>query len=458
MKRTLSLHKTTKKPFILFERKPRSNSSGLGIYYVQFRCENSKSNWTTAKSTGTSNYNEAMMTAWQWYSSGKIPDRVNAKKANNRSFQLETVLCALRDGSFKTEELRKIVEILDSVYGIKGGVIPNTAASMKVKTYMTDFWDFEKSAYLHEKKMSCKEFHKGHIIMMQMVIRKFWIPKFGEREIGSITKKELQEWLWELKDTKFDVGQKTVKMQHLSQSYINRILSAGIQALKYAYENKLISNNCFTGITYLKPNPKQKGILSLEQAEQLFKRDWGHTTSKLANQLAMLTGLRLGEILALKVKDLADDKIFVRHSFSVYDGLKSTKNGKERIVPASTVLIDSLKKQAITNPYGQGDEGYIFWSTTNPDKPFDKKIWGYELRKQLKEMGIDYKDISFHSWRHFFSTHIEPHLKQSDLQKVTGHLTNRMLKHYADHQTETAVSNVSKAVEEILLPLASLAS
>lgn len=81
-----STPKTYSNPFYIYLRKPRSKL-GKPIYYVQFKCENSKSTMTTAKSTGTSNYAEAIQIAWKWYSSEKIPIRINGKKAKDKSFQ-----------------------------------------------------------------------------------------------------------------------------------------------------------------------------------------------------------------------------------------------------------------------------------------------------------------------------------------------------------------------------------
>ncbi len=457
MKRTIATKKSQKNPFRLYLRQPRNGSKQEPIFYVQFRTENSKRYWTTGKSTGVTNQTEATMIAWKWCSNGNIPDRINAKISENHSIQLETVLAALRNANFKQNELALILQTMEEVYDVKGGIIPDTVASIKVKDYMTEFWNFETSPYLREKEMSGKTYYKNHVITMEEIIRKFWLPKYGEREIGSFTKMELQDWLWQLKEEKFDIGQKIPKIRNLSHVYLNRILSAGIQPLKFAYKHQLIKNDCFTGFCYLSPNPKRKKILTLDQAKKLFERHWNHPTAKLGNQVAMLTGLRIGEILALTLADLGKNEIYIRHNFAVNDGLKCPKNGEIRTVPASSKLLNLLRKQAHTNPYGQGNKGFIFWSTTNPKKPFDKKIWGYHLKTQLKEMGIEEADeITFHSWRHFFSTYIEPHLSHSELQKITGHLDEKMLEHYADHETEVAVEHVGKIVEELLLPLAGL--
>jgi integrase len=457
MKKSTASRKNHKTPFTLYRRSAYSSCGNPGIFYVQFKSADSKNYYTTAKSTGTTDETKAMMIAWQWYSSGNIPDRINKKESETHGMQLETVLAILRNNQLKPNELQQILATLKSVYKIEGGVVPNTSASIKVKDYFVKFWDPEKSEYLHEQKMSGKPVRNGHIQMMQQLVKNFWLPAFGEREIGSFTKKEIQAWLWKLQETKVTVSQKSNAPETLSHGYANRIVSAGVRALRYAYENKLITNDCFTGINYLQLNPKAREILTEEQATKLFHKKWAHDNSKLANQVAMLTGLRQGEIEALRLCDLEEDKIRIRHNFARHDGLKCPKNGHERTVPASHELIALLRKQAAGNPHHQGENGFIFWSTTNPDKPFDGKVWRMQLQEELRKDSVEnYKNITFHAWRHFFSTYIEPQLTHSDLQKVTGHLTEKMLEHYADHETETALKNVNTAIEKILLPMSGL--
>ncbi|WP_041610459.1 hypothetical protein [Treponema brennaborense] len=104
---------------------------------------------------------------------------------------------------------------------------------------------------------------------MRNIVKNFWLPKYGNHEIGSFTKQELQKWLWDIKVTDYDKGQKKPKVGKLSHVYVNRILRAGLQPLKYAYQNQLIKNDCFTGFNFLSDNPKKKQILTLEQAEKL---------------------------------------------------------------------------------------------------------------------------------------------------------------------------------------------
>ncbi|MDR2186334.1 MAG: hypothetical protein LBO80_11820 [Treponema sp.] len=46
-----------------------------------------------------------------------------------------------------------------------------------------------------------------------------------------------------------------------------------------------------------------------------------------------MTGLRSGEALALKLEDIEERALNIRHSRSAFDGLKPPKNGESRRVP-----------------------------------------------------------------------------------------------------------------------------
>lgn len=52
----------------------------------------------------------------------------------------------------------------------------------------------------------------------------------------------------------------------------------------------------------------------METANSLMELDWDNGEAKIANELAMHTGMRAGEIQALTVDDLGEDEIYVRRS------------------------------------------------------------------------------------------------------------------------------------------------
>jgi integrase len=65
------------------------------------------------------------------------------------------------------------------------------------------------------------------------------------------------------------------------------------------------------------------------------------------------------------------------------------------------------------------------------------------LYSELDAMGIDRRgrNICFHSWRHYYSSHITDKIEMGKAQKITGHLSTAMLAHYANHETESAITD-----------------
>jgi integrase len=96
--------------------------------------------------------------------------------------------------------------------------------------------------------------------------------------------------------------------------------------------------------------------------------------SKLANLLAMCTGLRAGEIQGLRIQDLGQNCLYIRHSWNYDDGLKPPKNNEQRTAEiVFPELMGALIDQSNSNPYDEGLEGYVFWASI-PGKPIESKV------------------------------------------------------------------------------------
>jgi len=75
----------------------------------------------------------------------------------------------------------------------------------------------------------------------------------------------------------------------------------------------------------------------------LFKLEWRDPRSRLICLVASLTVMRIGEIRALRVCDILEDRINVQHSWSEDDGgLKCTKNRANRTIPILPELYQEL--------------------------------------------------------------------------------------------------------------------
>lgn len=168
--------------------------------------------------------------------------------------------------------------------------------------------------------------------------------------------------------------------------------------MKWALYNDLTEINCFDGIIKCSIKSKTRTILTLEQAAAVFSTSWENDSAKLANELAFYTGMRQGEIAALQVQDIGVDRIYIRHSWSKYDGLKETKTNECREIKIPTKLREALIFQASLNPHNEGLKGFIFFGL-KPSQPTDPKNWLKYLHRALESIGYSNpKEICFHAW------------------------------------------------------------
>jgi len=178
----------------------------------------------------------------------------------------------------------------------------------------------------------------------------------------------------------------------------------------------------------------------------------------------MTTGLRAGEVLGLQIRDIGTDRLYVRHSWGNKDGLKSTKTGVERTVPLLASVRDVLLKLARKSPHEIGPSSFIFWSVTRSDRPMDFHFLLDGLKDTLLRLSLSaeemedrdkvfrareywrHRAVVFHSWRHYFATHLANRVEMRAVQLATGHRSSSMAEHYAAHAQEQDFAEVAKAV------------
>ncbi len=170
--------------------------------------------------------------------------------------------------------------------------------------------------------------HKHHCFRQHNAILQHWKPFFENRLLGDITRSDLDKFADHLGAMTRSHTDGTVTA--FSASEKNRIIKAGTKALRWAYDKELIEKDITKGLMLYTGKPKERIILTPELATALFKTEWENATAKLANMLASCTGMRQGEILALQVRDIGKDIIYVKHGYNYIEGIKSTKNNKPR--------------------------------------------------------------------------------------------------------------------------------
>lgn len=403
---------------------PFSLTKRNGIFYVRFKNELT-GKYLSAKSTRTADRKEAEQTAWKWL----LDKKTERPKIENRKLLDLVHRADLSDSllDFVIDEAKKR-GILKAVVR-KGG-----SGDMDAYSYCLDFWDFEKSPYIRQKIRMGQKLTKKHCEAQKRNIQVHFKDFLENRLLGEIAREDIEKL--------FDkIG--LLPLSGHSKNYIMRSL---LVPLRFAYFHGTVSTDLFSGWIFFSENYRKRKILTAEQLQAVFSVEWGNPRAKLAAILSAVSGLRIGEILGLQKGDLGRGKIYVRHSWSEKDGLKTTKNGEEREVMVPFMwIIEALLNLAEQNPYNGKMDAFVFWGFT-ADKPLDHKIFNKFFKAALVKCGFSEKESAqycFHSLRHFFTANMYGKISDTTLQRQTGHKTHAMLLHYADHETERESEKLS---------------
>ena len=155
---------------------------------------------------------------------------------------------------------------------------------------------------------------------------------------------------------------------------------------------------------------------------------------RLGVLLCLFTGLRLGELCALKWSDidLADKTLTVRRTVQrLYVENAATKTVLVETFPKSGNSKRSIPLQdtvvALLNDFRNAKE-YVFGG----DKPLDPRTMQNHYKKILNEAGVDYKN--FHTLRHTYATNcIEGGTDVKSLSEMLGHSSVKITLNYYVH-------------------------
>lgn len=406
-------------PFYLYTRRQGGN------YYVQFRLEDGS--LSNHKSTGTPNYNEARKIAMQWYSSGQIPERINSKSEEHKMTELEKVqlIKQLKIYDFEYEDIQTIVDILVSRNYLVSGILKAAPESRLAVEYLLEFWDYDKSPYREERAVLGKDLSYSYFETALGRVKKYWAPRLEGKLLGEITPDDISAIY----------SDKRIKK--LSSKTIKDIVDVMVIAMNWAHQKHLTQFSNFQDIpkVTVKGN-KKKDILRADYVSKLFDVAWGNEMSRLANLLAMYTGMRADEVQALRVCDIHDNYIWISHGWDDHVGLKTPKNGEERPAPISEELRDALLHMADFNPRRSIDKenSFVFFGK-DAAKPVNQRLFNKYLNRALEACGYPNPEkIRFHCWRHAFCTETKTLVNDDRMiRQVSGHKTQAVFEHYSDH-------------------------
>lgn len=253
------------------------------------------------------------------------------------------------------------------------------------------------------------------------VIRSNINPYLGDKPISLITTNDVQKMYNELKEK----GRKRchpIYGHQLSNSSIRKVHMVLHQAFKVAVkENKAISNPT-NGATIPKKLYTEMHVLNKEQLEIFMKVIEDDAEWYDFYYLEMTTGLRRGEICALKWSDFNQVKkeLTIKRSVGVTEGSTLIINTPKTEAGERTLLLPQSTFEVLQERRKISCSEWIFPDMDEPHLPMHPVKAYRHLKTLLKR--ADLPLIRFHDLRHTFATHaLTSGVDAKTLSRILGH-------------------------------------
>lgn len=305
-------------------------------------------------------------------------------------------------------------------------LIPNKR--IRLSEFIKDWWIWERCPYVRRQIARGKVIGRRYVDQQYKLLKKHILPYFGERYLDSIESIEIEKWMFHLRDS---IG--------LSSKTVNYCFTNLGLIFKEAKRSGIVTFYPLEKVQRLAHTPEKRGILQDREILKLFsnialytiwQRNYRHL---VLNQLAALTGLRMGELQALNINDVHPGYIHVEFSWDRKYGLKSTKTDESRDIPICNNLYNKLIE---VSP----KEGFVF-SSDNGQTPVHNRTITKVFYRALENIGISNdarkkRGLVFHSWRHYFNSVGRSYMSDGKLRMLTGHNTPEMTEKYSHQRKE----------------------
>jgi integrase len=372
----------------------------------------------------------------EWFKSGIPTGRVQKPRTLEAAAGIENVLKVVKRADLNSDDALRIVQALKDRRLIDIAAVKPGKGAVSFTEFLEEFWDYEASPYIREKKAHGQSIGKRHCYESMSRFSRYWQPAFQDRILNRITRQDLKDFSLSLADG------------GLAPASINKVMAVGTTCLSWAFREGMIPVDPTVGLVNFSGEAKKRGVLTPLEVHALFATRWKDKRAYAASLLACTTGLRSGEVLAIKQDDIEKHVLNVRYSWSDFDGLKIPKNGETRRVPLLPEVRGKLLELAKDNPHGQ--DGFIFFGNL-ANKPVDRSVILDGLHRALSDIGINAKarGIVFHSWRHFYAARMADKMTAEQVSRITGHKSKAVFEKYADHIEAENLEEVGRVGAEV---------
>lgn len=260
------------------------------------------------------------------------------------------------------------------------------------------------------------------ILKYQNLIEKHIRPELGNISIQEFDYKKLADFL-EMKMTEKN------KKKCLSSSTLQSILYIIHAVYYFSTEGKQIPGIKIA--VKLQYRPIQEVFILSKKEQQKLEKNLMLTldSSKLGIFICLYTGLRLGEICALKWEDISLKQSNIRVSKTMQRINTNKENKKTELIITSPKSVSSMRTipipsilSAILKEFQQKNSCIpeYFLLSGKSEKPIEPRTYEYRFESYLKQAGISH--YKFHTLRHTFATNcVRAGVDIKSLSEILGH-------------------------------------
>jgi integrase len=256
------------------------------------------------------------------------------------------------------------------------------------------------------------------------VVHGYLVPRFGQRDVASITADEIEQYRDEL-----------LAAGKLSARTIVRHLTVFHGVYRRAMRVWGLTVNPASADLVERPSVSYSGEFTTLDGEQLaaLMRAASSEQDAALYLTAAMTGLRQGELRALRWCDVdfTGDRIHVRRSATVGSGakVKAPKSGRVRSVPMVPAVAEALARLS-TRQYFRGDDDLVFPNEVGAIE--NDTLLRRRYFKALKTAELP--PVRFHDLRHVFGSTAVREFQLSDVQAMLGHAHVTTTMRYVHHR------------------------
>lgn len=317
---------------------------------------------------------------------------------------------------------------------IDKGIVSISSTDKPLAEYGLDFWDFNGRRITLANRKKPGSIGKGYADDMRQKFGSHIIPHLPKNcrlcQVNSALVNRIQDEL--------------VAEGKLSNGTIEKTMRSLTTLMSDAQRKDLVQHKVYVDKIDTTPK-KERGILTMSEIAAMTKaliqeevRKKRDELARLAIAVGMTTGMREGEVRALKASDILiineeDSILMVDESYSDTEkAYKCPKGKRKREVTCPTIVAKALLLRASLNPHKEQSGDIVFWSPRKSrstglyDKPVSKSGILGMFYHALELIGIDEKkrkdrNLVFHGLRHSYASQIRGRVDDTITRLVIGH-------------------------------------